>query len=72
MVRIINHPETKKLKKEKGVLPVQYKTAKDSLVQHFSAKVDIKRNNRGRGNISIPFTSDKDFERIINLLKDNK
>ena len=72
MVRMINHPETKKPKKEKGSLPVQYKTAKESLIQHFSAKVDIKRKNRGRGNISIPFTSDKDFERIVNLLKDNQ
>lgn len=72
MVRMINHPETKKTKKEKASLPVQYKSAKESLIQHFSAKVDIKRNNRGRGNISIPFTSDKDFERIVNLLKDNQ
>lgn len=68
MVRMINHPEIKKHKKEKGALPVQYKTAKESLVQHFTAKVDIKRNNRGRGNIVIPFASDKDFERILSLL----
>lgn len=72
MVRLINNPETKKTKKEKGSLPDTYKVVKDSLIHHFSTKIEIKRNNRGRGNIVIPFTSDLDFERILNLLKDTK
>ena len=72
MVRIINNPEEKKIKKAKDALPENYKSIKDSLIHHFSTKIEIKRNNRGRGNIVIPFASDKDFERILNLLKENK
>jgi ParB family chromosome partitioning protein len=72
MVRIINNPEEKKIKKTKDALPENYKSIKDSLIHHFSTKIEIKRNNRGRGNIVIPFASDKDFERILNLLKENK
>ncbi len=69
MVRIINNPEEKKLKKKANVLPETYNSAKKSLTHRFSSKIEIKRNNRGRGNVVIPFTSDKDFERILNLLK---
>ncbi len=68
MVRIINNPEEKKPKKTANTLPETYHSAKKSLTHHFSSKIDIKRNNRGRGNIVIPFTSDKDFERILELL----
>ena len=72
MVRIINNPEEKKIKKTKDALPENYKSIKDSLIHHFSSKIEIKRNNRGRGNIVIPFASDKDFDRILTLLKENK
>lgn len=72
MVRIINNPEEKKIKKTKDALPENYKSIKDSLIHHFSTKIEIKRNNRGRGNIVIPFASDKDFDRILNLMKENK
>lgn len=72
MVRIINNPEEKKIKKAKDALPENYKSIKDSLIHHFSTKIEIKRNNRGRGNIVIPFASDKDFDRILTLLKENK
>ncbi len=71
MVRLINNPEIKKPKAAKGSLPENYKHAKDILSNRFTSKIDIKRNNRGRGNIVIPFMSDSDFERIINILKDN-
>jgi len=69
MVRIINNPEEKKPKKSAGALPENYNSAKKSLINRFASKIDIKRNNRGRGNIVIPFISDKDFERILDLLK---
>jgi ParB family chromosome partitioning protein len=69
MVRMINNPEEKKQKKITKSLPETYHNAKKSLSNRFSSKIDIKRNNRGRGNIVIPFISDKDFERILELLK---
>jgi ParB family chromosome partitioning protein len=69
LVRNINHPEDKKPKKATTVLPSAYHNAKTSLAQHYASKIEIKRNNRGKGNIIIPFISDKDFERILQLLK---
>ena len=36
---------------------------------YFGNKVAISVNNRGKGKISIPFTSEEDFNRIKNLLK---
>ena len=69
MVRNINNPEEKKIKKATNTLPENYYSAKKILIHRFSSKIDIKRNNRGKGNIVIPFISDKDFERILELLK---
>ncbi len=69
MVRAINNPEEKKPKKAANALPETYHSAKKLLGHRFSSKIEIKRNNRGRGNIVIPFISDKDFERILDLLK---
>ncbi|MFZ4399819.1 MAG: ParB/RepB/Spo0J family partition protein [Bacteroidales bacterium] len=69
MVRSINNPEVKKTKKSTSTLPANYSSAKTTLAHRLSSKIDIKRNNRGRGNIVIPFTSDQDFERILQLLK---
>jgi len=69
MVRAINNPEEKKPKKASNSLPETHNSAKKQLANRFSSKIEIKRNNRGRGNIVIPFISDKDFERIVNLLQ---
>ena len=69
MVRAINNPEEKKPKKASNTLPETYNSAKKDLTHRFSSKIEIKRNNRGRGNIVIPFISDKDFERIVDLLQ---
>jgi ParB family chromosome partitioning protein len=69
MVRIIVNPDDKKAKKSKDTLPEMYSNFKDKLSSNLGSKVEIKRNNRGKGNIVISFSSDKDFERILNLLK---
>jgi len=69
MVRIIVNPEDKKNKKNKKTLPETYNVFKNKLSTKFESKVEIKRNNRGKGNIIINFNSDKDFERILSLLK---
>ncbi len=39
------------------------------LNQYFDAKVDIKMASNGKGKITIPFSSEADFQRILNLLK---
>jgi ParB family transcriptional regulator, chromosome partitioning protein len=39
------------------------------LNEYFDAKVDVKMAVNGKGKITIPFSSEADFNRIINLLK---
>ena len=68
-VKAINYPKIEKQKKTTNTLTEVHNSAKKSLTNRFSSKIEIKRNNRGRGNIIIPFLSDRDFERIIELLK---
>ncbi|MBN1925223.1 MAG: ParB/RepB/Spo0J family partition protein [Prolixibacteraceae bacterium] len=48
--------------------PKEYEELKKHLSNHFSANVDFKINNKGKGKIVIPFNSDKDLERIIGVL----
>lgn len=68
MVRIIVNPDDKKNKRTKETLPDIYNDFKNKLSTKFESKIEIKRNNRGKGNITINFNSDKDFERILKLL----
>ncbi len=48
--------------------PLEYQKLKDQLSRYFSTPVDFKRNQYGKGNIVIPFSSDADLERIIGIL----
>ncbi|MFM2230094.1 MAG: Stage 0 sporulation protein [Bacteroidota bacterium] len=41
---------------------------KKAIVEFFGAKVDIKVAGNGKGKISIPFHSEEDFNRIIQLI----
>jgi len=47
---------------KQNVVPLQ-----ENLNQLFNAKVEVKRNNKGKGRIVIPFASDEDLERIVVL-----
>lgn len=42
---------------------------KDTFFNYFKAKVDISIAANGKGKISIPFTSEADFNRIMSLIK---
>jgi len=53
---------------KKTGLSYEYETIKNDLTDMFNTKVKLKINNKGKGNIVIPFNSDKDFERIIKLI----
>ena len=57
-----------KPKKQKPELPDALREVKDSLISRFETKVDIKWNNKGSGSIVIPFKSDDDLQRIIDVL----
>ncbi len=71
IVRKLNEEEPEKAeKKEEKPLPFprEYEELKKHLSNHFSASVDLKINNKGKGRIVIPFSSAIDLERIIGVL----
>ena len=44
------------------------KKIKEDLSEMLSAKVQLESNDRGKGKLTIPFTSEKELERIVELL----
>ncbi len=61
--------ESKPQPRTKENLPAQHLTFRDKLSRQLEADVEIKRSKRGKGTISIPFSNDNDFERIVQLLQ---
>ena len=64
-------PTEKKAEKkaEKKRQPIEdYMELQTHLARYFDTKVDLKRNEKGRGKIVISFKSDSDLERIVELL----
>ncbi len=57
-----------KIAKKKTVPSYITNSVKD-ISAYFGNKVDVSVNNKGKGKISIPFTSEEDFNRIKKLLK---
>jgi len=55
-------------KKTKTKLPEKYISFKNKLSDVFKSNISIKRNNAGKGSLTIPFTSDEEFEKIQKLL----
>ena len=73
LIREINFP-VKKLpnKQVKAKLPEEYIKFKDKLSDVLKSNVTIKRNNAGRGSVTIPFTSDEAFKQIQEILSNIK
>jgi len=73
LIREINFPVKKELKKTpKNKLPEEFVTFKKNLSEIFNSSINIKRNNAGRGSISISFTSDEEFQKVKKLLSSIK
>ncbi len=53
-----------------SALEIELKKIKSRLSDHFEAKVDIKRNAKGKGSYVIYFDSDDQFNDILDLLED--
>ena len=56
---------------KKNDLPEIHAASRSSLKQYLQSEVDIKRSRRGKGTLTIHFNSDRDFERIVRLIKEN-
>lgn len=50
-------------------LPEIHAEFKTELSEKLSTQIDIKRSQRGKGTITIPFSNDKDFQRIISIIE---
>ena len=68
LVKKYNAPEAKPASKPANVLSPELKSARKNLEDHLNTRVDIRTNTKGQGSIVIKFKSEKEFERIINIL----
>jgi len=70
IVKELNGQAMPKAKTTKSpALPQKHFSIKNELSEQFGIKVDIRRNTKGKGSIVIPFSSEKEFDRIVSLLE---
>lgn len=71
MARDSQHQGTEKPKPRKKInfIPDHFSEARQQLTDTLQARVELKRNHKGKGTIIIPFASDEDFERLLGILK---
>lgn len=79
IVRQQNNPELAEEKERKAAEKVANKEAKKAyrsletkLTNYFDSQVKLKCTAEGKGKIEIPFTSNEELERIIEILDKNK
>ena len=60
---------SKTTQKQNSELPKYIKKGVKDFSDYFGHKIDVKVSKNGKGNISIPFHSEEDFNRIIKLIK---
>lgn len=53
----------------KAELPVAYKAVQDQLRDHFGAKVTLKTDGKGKGQIVIGFHSDDELNRLLDIIE---
>lgn len=71
MVKEVAHPKPVTSIKQKDELPPVHAASRSALRQYFQSEVDIRRSRRGKGTLTIHFNNDRDFERIIKLIKES-
>ena len=69
MAKVTARPKTTVKHGAKPLLPPMYTEACGGLKKYLQSEVEVKRNNRGRGTLTIHFNTDADFERLMKLLK---
>lgn len=72
LVKVLNEGKQQKETPEKGLDPVRkYEINKiqQRLASHFGTKVNLKADEKNRGEIKIPFNSATDLNRILEILE---
>ncbi|WP_462318371.1 ParB/RepB/Spo0J family partition protein [Marinilabilia sp.] len=65
---LANGEEKKKKEKKKDELPTEYEDLRQQLSNFFKTNIQFSRGNNGKGKIVIPFRSDDELEKIVNVL----
>ena len=68
LVRSINSVQIKPAAVAKPLPPLEYQKLQNDLTSKFATKVKLKVGQNGKGAIEIPFMSDQDLNRIMELL----
>ncbi|MFA7082385.1 MAG: ParB/RepB/Spo0J family partition protein [Bacteroidales bacterium] len=73
MVSELKTPKATKTKSSKTnkPLPITHSEFQNNLSTKLSTKIEIKRSQRGKGAITIEFSNDRDFERIMSIIEGN-
>lgn len=69
LVREFQTDRTEKTPKVKEELPKFVSQGIKDFSEYFGHKINVKVSKNGKGNISIPFHSEEDFNRILKLVK---
>src|SRR5699024_5088147 len=68
LAKKVNSPKTSGSKS--STLPPVYRKVQDNLASHYSTKVKLKRNNKGKGSIVLDFYSDEELNHLLDLMLD--
>ena len=68
MVRNLADDAGSKKKKERKPLKMEYTQLQYRMSSHLSTKVTLKCNDKSQGEIRIPFASEEDLNRILEIL----
>jgi ParB family chromosome partitioning protein len=70
LVRELNNEgKTSSSSAKKTTVPKTYKKGVKEFSEYLGAKVDVKVTKKGSGKLTIPFTSEEDFERLKKLIR---
>lgn len=73
IVRDLNSDEKADSQKEKAKkLPKEFESVQKQLGQILSARINLSMNEKGKGKITIPFKSEKDLDRIVKIIENQK
>ena len=73
VVRNLNSEAEAKPAADKGrKFPKEFDGVKKQLDKIFSARIEFSMNEKGKGKITIPFKSEKDLERIVKIIENQK
>lgn len=66
---MVKEDDTPKLfKTEKAILPIEFQKMQADLRLKFGKKAKLQRNEHGLGKVELPFATDDDLQRIIDML----